>query len=147
VSDRSSGNAGDAADRRALREVVDRYAKIPDDRNYALVDEIFTEDATLLGPGFELTGRESIRRGMRAIEQYTATLHAMHQHLVEIDGDEATGETWCVANHLYEKDGEPRKLDWGIRYRDRYRRVQGTWQVARRELVLVWTQDLPVRGE
>ena len=48
----------DIADRLALRELVDRYALIPDDRNYALIDRVFSEDAVLVGPGFELTGRE-----------------------------------------------------------------------------------------
>jgi uncharacterized protein (TIGR02246 family) len=132
------------ADRLALRALVDRYASIPDDRNYALVDEIFSEDAVLVGPGFELAGRNAIREGMKAIERYASTLHSMHGQTVEIAGDEATGETRCTANHLYEEEGVSRKLDWGIRYQDRYRREAGGWRISRRELVLVWTQDLPL---
>ena len=131
-------------DRLALRELVDRYAQIPDDRNYALVDDLFSEDATLVGPGFELAGRELIRQGMQAIEQYSATLHSMHGQVVEIDGDEASGDTWCIANHIHEKDGRPHKLDWGIRYKDRYRRDAAGWRIAHRELVLVWSQELPL---
>ncbi len=132
------------ADRLALRELVDRYAQIPDDRDYGLVDDIFTEDATLVGPGFELSGRELIRQGMQAIEQYSATLHSMHGQVVEIHGDEASGDTWCIANHIHEKDGQPHKLDWGIRYKDRYRRDAAGWRIAHRELVLVWSQELPL---
>ena len=136
----------EVADRLALRELVERYARIPDDRDYALVDEIFSEDATLAGPGFELAGREAIRAAMQQIEQYSATLHCVHNHLVEIDADAATGEVWCVANHLHEVDGVPSKLDWGIRYRDAYAREAGSWRIARRELELVWQQDGPLRA-
>ena len=134
------------ADRLALRELVERYARIPDDRDYALVSELFTEDAELVGPGFTVSGRERIREAMRGIERYRATFHAVHNQLVELDGDDATGETWCVASHLYEVDGVPHKLDWGIRYRDRYRRERGCWRIARRELDVVWEQDLPLRA-
>ena len=138
------GSMSELEDRQLLRELVDRYARIPDDRDYALVDVVFTEDATLVGPGFELSGRELIREGMQSIERYSATLHSMHGHLVEVNGDEATGDTWCVANHIHEKDGRPHKLDWGIRYKDRYRRDAAGWRIAHRELVLIWTQELPL---
>jgi hypothetical protein len=134
----------ETANRLELRRLVDLYASIPDDRNYALVEEVFTTDATLAGPGFELTGHEPIRAGMRSIERYSATFHAVHNQLVEIYGDDAHGDTWCVASHLHEVEGRPYKLDWGIRYKDRYRREEGRWRIARRGLELVWEQDLPL---
>lgn len=137
--------ADDLADRIALRELVERYARIPDDRDYALVAEIFSADATLAGPGFELQGHDAIRGAMQSIEQYRATLHCVHNHLVEIDGDEARGETWCVANHLHEVNGRPHKLDWGIRYQDRYRRQAEGWRITQRRLRVVWEQDAPLQ--
>jgi ketosteroid isomerase-like protein len=133
------------ADRLALRELVDRYARIPDQRDFALVDRVFSDDAVLVGPGFELRGREQIRSGMRGIERYAATLHAMHNHLVEIEGDHAEGETVCTASHLHEVEGRKVKLDWGIRYRDRYRRERLGWRIVHRELELVFEQELPLR--
>jgi len=132
------------ADRIALRELVERYARIPDDRNYALVDEVFSSDASLTGPGFALQGHDAIRAAMQAIEQYSATLHCVHNQLVEIDGDTARGETWCVANHLHEVEGRPHKLDWGIRYQDRYRREPDGWRIRQRELRLIWEQHAPL---
>lgn len=132
-------------DRLELRELVFRYARIPDDRDYALVAEVFAPDAVLVGPGFELRGSDQIRQAMQAIEAYSATLHSVHNHLVELAGDEASGETYCVANHLLQKDGRPIKLDWGIRYQDRYRRGPDGWRITRRELRLVWEQELPLR--
>lgn len=131
-------------DKQALRELVCRYAQVVDDRNYALVDEVFASDAELVGPGFHVMGREKIRGALRAIERFEATTHAVHNQLVEIDGDQAEGETYCVASHLHERNGVPHKLDWGIRYCDRYRREPEGWRFVRRELIVVWEQDLPL---
>ena len=135
----------DLDDQLSIRELTYRYARMVDDRNYALADEIFVEDAELVGPGFQLQGRDEIRESLRSIEHYSATLHNVHNQLLEIRGDEAEGETYCVANHLHEVDGKPYKLDWGIRYRDRWRREPEGWRFARRELIVVWEQDLPLK--
>jgi hypothetical protein len=70
----------------------------------------------------------------------------MHQQTVELHGDEGEGEVYCVAYHLLEVDGRAHKLDWGIRYRDRYRREPEGWRLARRELQIVWRQQLPLEA-
>lgn len=134
------------ADRLALRELADKYARIPDDRDYALVDEVFAPDALVIGPGFRLEGREQIRSGMRTIERYSATQHCMYQQRLELRGDEAEGEVYCVAHHLFELAGQTQKLDWGIRYQDRYRREPAGWRVIRRELRIVWQQQSPLEA-
>jgi hypothetical protein len=90
-------------------------------------------------------GRAQIVRGLRSVERYRATFHGVHNQTLEIAGDEAAGETYCVANHLLERDGRSFKLDWGIRYQDRYRRGDdGAWRIARRELIVDWEQEAPL---
>lgn len=132
--------AGELADRLALRALADRYARIPDDRDYALVDRVFARDAVVIGPDFRLEGLEAIRRGMRSIERYVATQHCMGQQELEIEGDEARGQVYCVAYHVLETPEGAVRIDWGIRYLDGYRREPGGWRIARRELRIVWRQ-------
>jgi len=101
----------------------------------------------LKGARFELVGRDQILRGLRRVERYRATFHAVHNQTLEIAGDEAAGETYCVANHVFERDGRPVKRDWGIRYQDRYRRgADAAWRIARRELIVDWEQELSLSG-
>jgi len=69
---------------------------------------------------------------------------AVTNQLFEIRGDEASGETYCHASHLFERDGAGHKLDWGIRYQDRCRREEGSWRFARRELIVDWEQQAPL---
>ena len=134
-------------DRLALRELAERYARAVDRRDWELAATLFTEDCVLVGPGYELVGREKILAGLRLIDRYRATQHSVHNQLVEVSGDRASGETYCTAHHLYEREGRPRKLSWGIRYQDRCVREAGAWRYARRELLRDWAQDLPIEPE
>ena len=131
-------------DRLALRELAFRYARAVDRRDWALAEQLFTQECVLVGPGYELVGRDRILAGLRLIDRYSATQHSVHNQLVEISGDRASGETYCTAHHLYERDGVRRKLSWGIRYQDRCLREAGSWRYQRRELLLDWAQDLPL---
>jgi len=128
--------------------VAYRYARAVDRRDWALAATLFTDDAVLVGPRFELAGREQVLRALATVEQrYRATFHAVHNQTLAFAGDEASGETYCVANHLFERDGRAMKLDWGIRYQDRYRRgPDGVWRLCRRELIVDWEQELPASG-
>jgi ketosteroid isomerase-like protein len=129
-----------------LRELAYRYARAVDRRDWELASSLFTRDCVLVGPGYELVGRDGILDGLRKIDRFSATQHSVHNQLVEISGDAATGETYCTAHHLYERDGSRRKLSWGIRYQDRCLREEGLWRYQRRELLLDWTQDLPLES-
>ena len=135
----------EAADRAEIRDLACRYARAVDRRDWALARALFTEDAVLVGARFELVGVERIVRGLSTVERYRATFHAVHNQTLALAGDEAAGETYCVANHLLERDGRLVKLDWGIRYQDRYRRGSDrAWRFARRELIVDWEQELPL---
>jgi ketosteroid isomerase-like protein len=136
--------SADLEDRSALRELAYRYARAVDRRDWELAGRLFTRECVLVGPGYELVGRDAILAGLRQIDRFSATQHSVHNQLVEIAGDRATGETYCTAHHLYDRDGVRRKLSWGIRYQDRCLREQTDWRYERRELLLDWAQDLPL---
>ncbi len=135
------------AARLALRELVYRYAQLADDRAFERIPDVFTGDAELSGPGFSFRGHAELRAGLRQLEQYRATLHAVHNHLVTLadDGDRADGETYCVAHHLYQREGAPRRFDMGIRYQDAYRLEAGRWLISARRLNIIWQQDQPLQ--
>ena len=127
-----------------LRKLAYRYARMIDRRDWDLIPQVFSEDACLSGPGYEMKGHQALRDGLKRIEMYSSTLHCVHNQSSHIDVDEGTGELYCVANHLYEKQGTPFKMDMGIRYEDRYVRGPDGWRIAERVLNLIWQQDLPL---
>jgi hypothetical protein len=131
-------------DELAIRELAFRYARIVDRRVYDEIPEVFTPDCELSGVGFQMRGHAELDAGLRKIEMYSATQHCVHNQLTRVDGDRASGEFYCVAAHIHEREGIAYKLDMGIRYEDRYVRTAGGWRIAHRVLNLIWQQDLPL---
>jgi hypothetical protein len=141
------------ADRLALRALVETYAQSVDRRDAPLLDSLFVDDAELLifpdptaaEPGRTLHGREELARITRVVKRYVATTHFIGNHLVELAGDTATGETYCLAHHIYDDGGGGRRLlVWSIRYQDRYVRHDGAWRFAQRRLIVDWEDDRPM---
>ena len=131
-------------DERELRNLAYRYARMIDRRDWNAIPNVFTPTASLSGPGYAMTGHQELTAGLQGIEIYSATLHCVHNQISHVEGDAGTGELYCVANHLHEKEGIPFKLDMGIRYEDRYERGPDGWRIAERLLHLIWQQELPL---
>jgi hypothetical protein len=125
-----------------LRRLVLRYAQAMDRKEPEVLAQIFTDDAEI----------ESLFRAQRGIGEilgipdmlksmYASTMHTVHNQTVTVTGDTAEGETYCVAYHLkHPKDGKHMRFDYGIKYQDKYRRVDGAWRFSRRYLQIEWTQ-------
>ena len=132
-------------DEARLRDTALRYARMTDRMSFDDLPTVFAEDGVLSGPGYEMTGHDQLRAGLQSLDQFDATLHGVLNTYFEIDGDRATGEVYCVANHVHRVDGIPFKLDMGIRYEDEYTRQGGIWVIQRRTFHMVWETDTPMR--
>jgi uncharacterized protein (TIGR02246 family) len=135
-------------DERALLQLAYRYARAVDRRQPDELAALFTLDGLILRAGMPpWQGREAIRGIPARLERlFQSTLHAVHNQIVTVRGDEARGETYSVAYHLgHPKEGKQVRLDWGIRYQDSFTRVDGSWLFSRRELIIDWTEttELP----
>ena len=144
---------GEAADRVALRLLVDTYAHEVDHRRAAAVAALFCADGRLVSH-FHPRPRAApvMRRGRAditaALEEglavYRSTTHVVGGQVVELHGEQAAGETTCLAHHLYERDGATRLLVLAVRYEDAYAREDGGWRFAERQLRLDWRDDRPL---
>ena len=132
-------------DEARLRETALRYARMMDRMSFDDLPTVFAEDGVLSGPGYEMTGHDQLRAGLQSLDQFDATLHGVLNTYFEIDGDRATGEVYCVANHVHQIDSIPFKLDMGIRYQDEYTRHGDIWVIQRRTFHMVWETDTPMR--
>jgi hypothetical protein len=148
------------ADRLALREIVEAYASCADRRTFPSLAMLFTPDGVLAGyngqpgevdPAFVRTGRDQIERAMHGLLKYEITSHVLGQQSLAFDPqdrDAATGETYCLAHHLYtdgdlchDGDDSPRlNRVMSIRYLDCYRRLDGAWLIAERRLAIDWVE-------
>ncbi len=136
----------EAADRLAIRELIDAYAHCADFRQPEAQADLFTSDARTLvylgEPGEPvqiLTTRQQHIEGFSALSQYVATTHFNGQFTVTLDGESATGEGYCLAHHLLDAEDGRKLIVMSIRYEDTYAKQNGAWLFAERKLVILWT--------
>jgi ketosteroid isomerase-like protein len=136
------------ADRVAIRELVDAYAHCADRRDAEGQKSLFTDDTHFVvymegqasEPTQVLDGREALTPVFDDLNRYQATMHFNGQSAVVLDGDRATGETYCVAHHLFTDDGDRKLMVAWLRYGDTFVKVDGAWLFAERNLYVDWTE-------
>lgn len=135
-----------AAQRAALRALVERYARSADTRDRERFVDCFTPDGILVSnSGREFQGPAELGSVTDHLSNYRKTMHLVGNHYVEsLDRDEADGITYCIARHLVERDTGTVDYVMHIVYHDRYRRLADGWRIRRRELELLWDEEHPV---
>ncbi len=139
------------ADRLAIRELFDAYARCADRRDAEGQKSLFSDDTHFVvylnGQGAEptqvLDGREALTPVFDDLNNYQATMHFNGQSTIALDGDRATGESYCIAHHLFTDDGERKLMVAHLRYHDTFAKVDGTWLFAERNLYVDWTETRP----
>jgi uncharacterized protein (TIGR02246 family) len=140
-----SEDVGALLDRDALRRLVERYASAVDHRDVEAAAACFLPDGRLtVGDEPPLVGRAAIVGALGRLERYVVTAHLLGHSDHVVDGDRATGESWCRAHHVYDDGGARRDWVMQIRYLDRYVRDDEGWRIEDRHLVVDWLEDHPV---
>jgi uncharacterized protein (TIGR02246 family) len=143
----------EAADRLAIRELVDAYAHCADRRDAEGQKSLFTEDTHFVvhmdGQGSEptqvLDGREALTPVFENLTTYKATMHFNGQSTITLHGDRATGESYCMAHHLsVGADGQRTLMIAAIRYDDVFVKQEGGWLFAERRLMVDWIETRPL---
>lgn len=67
------------------------------------------------------------------------------QDLVARYASAATGEVYCMAHHIYLRGDQHHDNVMAVRYLDTYERGAAGWLFTRREPVVVFSEDRPVR--
>ena len=97
-------------------------------------------------PTDDLHGRESLRPVFESLKTYEMTMHFNGQSTVVLDGDGATGHTYCLAHHAYSQDGGRNLMVAALRYRDVFVKRAGASLFAERRLYLDWAETRELRS-
>src|ERR1700692_4234737 len=107
----------EAADRLAIRELVEAYAHCADRRDAKGQMSLFTADTHFVvfmnakdpTPSQELHSREELAPVFADLNMYAATMHFLGQKtILTLTRDRGTGETYCMPHHL--TPGKVRRL-------------------------------------
>ncbi len=143
---------GEAADRLAIRELIEAYAHCADRRDANAQMALFTADTHFVvymnakdpKPTQELNSREALAPVFADLNEYAATMHFVGQStILSLTADRGTGEAYCLAHHL-SIDGEKRRLMIAaLRYYDTFVKIGGSWLFAERLLYVDWLEEHP----
>ncbi len=132
-------------DRIEIDELLARYARALDYRNFHELDDIFTPDATFDAGGLgSPMGPAAIREMIEGtIGHLDATQHLVGKSLIDFadDGDSAEVRTYLISQHIRESAPGPVKNYFlGGEYYDRVVRTPAGWRIAYRRLDRLWKQ-------
>jgi hypothetical protein len=136
------------ADEFALLRLSWLYARAMDRNEPDTLAAIFVDDAMLEGDWFKVEGVAQIMQLPSGLaKRYARMLHTVHNQTVDINGDYAEGETYCLAHQLIEGEGRGglTVFDMGIRYWSRWVRLNQSWRFVHRRVTLDWTEIRPAR--
>src|SRR5256885_12850723 len=115
----------EAADRLAIRELVEAYAHCADRRDAKGQMSLFTPDTHFVvymnakapKPSQELNSREALAPVFADLNKYAATMHFVGQStILAVTGDRATGEGYTQAHHLTNDSGKGQLMIAALRY-------------------------------
>jgi ketosteroid isomerase-like protein len=140
----------EAADRLAIRELVEAYAHCADRRDAKGQMSLFTEDTHFVvymnakdsKSSQELHSREALAPVFADLNKYAATMHFVGQStILTLTADRGTGEAYCLAHHLTIEGGKRRLMIAALRYYDTFVKVDGAWLFAERLLYVDWIEE------
>ena len=140
----------EAADRLAIRELVEAYAHCADRRDAKGQMSLFTIDTRFLvymtakdpTPSQELHSREALGPVFAELNRYDATTHFVGQStILTLTGDRGTGESYCLAHHVTADGGKRRLMLASLRYLDTFVKMDGVWLFAERRLYVDWLEE------
>src|ERR1700757_972349 len=153
MSKHVSISSTEAADRLAIRELVEAYAHCADRRNAKGQMSLFTVDTHFVvymnakdsTPSQDLHSREALAPVFADLNKYDATTHFVGQSTIfRLTGDRGSGETYCLAHHVTVEGEKRRLMVASLRYLDTFVKIDGAWLFAERQLYVDWVDERPL---
>jgi hypothetical protein len=150
VSRHSSISPIEAADRLAIRELIEAYAHCADCRDAQGQMALFTAATRFVvymsakdpKPSQELRSREALVPVFAALNQYDSTTHFVGQNTIfTLTRERSTGETYTLAHHVTVKGESRRLMLASLRYNDTFVKQDGAWLFAERLLYVDWMDE------
>jgi len=143
----------EAADRLAIRELIEAYAHCADRRDANGQMSLFTADTHFVVymnakdsmPSMELHSRDSLAPVFADLSKYDATTHFVGQSTIfTLTDDRANGEAYCLAHHVTVDSGKRRLMVASLRYDDTFVKIDGAWLFSERRLYVDWIDERPL---
>ena len=132
-------NMNQLIERQALKDLVDTFSNLADEKRVAEQMPLFTEDAqvtTYIGGKLfaDMKGRAEIEK---VFSDFLANFHTVYhlngQHTVTFRSEtEAEAVNYCAVKLVGEEEGKQVLQDHSVRYQDTYIKQGGKWLISQR---------------
>jgi len=126
----------EVSDRIEIQDLLVRYTKAIDEKDFELLDQCFTGDAQvdyISSGGIAGTYQEARAWLQKALAPFPMTVHYIANSEVQLDGDRASART-AVLNPMgfANPDGSLHQFTVGAYYVDELVRTKDGWRIAKR---------------
>lgn len=130
--------ADTTAQQLAIQGVLNRYARGCDTRDWALFDEVFTEDVSVnYGGEFELEGRAGVVEMIRSmLGGCGPTQHLLGNFDIAVHGEQACSACYVRAAHAGLGSESEVYYEVWAEYRDALRLTERGWRIFERHMVV-----------
>ena len=132
--------------RQELKALVDNYANESDRNNQDYYVNVFTEDCHVRvyfnnQLGMDLNNVHDLIKAYKGFGAAKESFHMNGQQTVEFQDDgHASGICYALAHLVNEKNGKDELTVHGVRYYDKYVKLNGHWRIAEREQYFVFSE-------
>jgi hypothetical protein len=132
-------------DKQEITELLTRYLRSVDRGDVAALRSCYLPGATEDHGGLFAGPAQDYIDGITAALTHprSRTSHNLTNLLIEVDGDTATAESYCITFARIKANGEYCHSFTGARMIDRLERREGAWGIAHRQLLWDWNHEAP----
>jgi hypothetical protein len=138
-------------DRIALKELVDTFSTLSDKKEVRAQTQLFTANATVETYrggvlAAKLTGRKAMEDAFGGfLKNFETVYHINGQQTVVLDGDKASGTSYCMVTLIGMENGKKMKTSIGVIYQDDYVRENKRWLIAKRVSNFHWEDKQEIK--
>jgi len=138
------------ADRISLKNLVDTVSILADKKDVHAEVQLFSENAiseTFAGgvSVLKLKGRKEMEQALGDfLKDFETVYHLNGQQQVTINGDSATGTSYCQVMLIGIENGKKMKTTIGVTYQDDFIRENNRWLIAKRTGNFDWQEKREV---
>jgi 3-phenylpropionate/cinnamic acid dioxygenase small subunit len=131
-------------DRMEIIDTINRYATSVDTRDWDLFLTCYTDEmnADMVSVGFDepmdMPAKAFLEIIKTAVDPFDSTQHLISNHVIEIDGDNATCVCYLQAQHFSQDDTGAHAVLIGGYYANSLIRTPAGWRINKYKVVKTW---------
>jgi hypothetical protein len=138
-------------DKMAIKNLVDTFSVLADVKDVKSQVLLFTPNAIVQSESggkvtSEFKGRDEIGSAFsNFLNLFEIVYHINGQQIVTLDGDKASGISYCTVTLIGNENGKKMKTTMGVIYHDEYTREKGSWLISKRQSNFTWTEKTELK--